>query len=86
MANRWFGPRLREFRDSGGMPKAAKRAALVSMWTAIAISSTLLARTGWRAPALVIALGGIGTLTILYAVRTTPERPSSPQAVPNIRH
>ncbi len=73
LANQWFGPRLRYFRESGGMPRSAKRTALLSMWTAIALSSILLARVSRLGPAITIALGAIGTLTILYAVRTTPE-------------
>jgi uncharacterized protein len=74
LANRWFGPRLQRFRDTGGMPKSAKRAALLSMWTAIAISSLMLARISTVAMIATIALGGAGTLAILYAVRTTPEQ------------
>lgn len=75
LANQWFGPRLRYFRETGGMPKSAKRAALASMWTAIAVSSLLLVQVSRRATFVVIALGGIGTLAILYAVRTTPPQP-----------
>lgn len=73
MEHRWFGPPLRRFRDSGGMPRSAKRAALISMWTAIGISSLLLARMGMKGPLITMAAGVLGTLTIVYAVRTTPE-------------
>lgn len=72
-ANRWFGPRLRRFRETGGMPKSAKAAALTSMWIAIAISSLALATISILASLFTIALGGIGTLAIIYAVRTVPE-------------
>lgn len=72
-ANRWFGPRLRRFRETGGMPKSAKVAALTSMWIAIAISSLALATISILASLFTIALGGIGTLAIIYGVRTVPE-------------
>lgn len=72
-ANRWFGPRLKRFRETGGMPKPAKTAALVSMWTAIAISSLALASVSLLAPLLTVALGGIGTYAIVFLVRTVPE-------------
>ena len=71
--NRWFGPRLRRFQDSGGMPRSAKIAALACMWIAIAISSTVLASVSTVASLITIALGGIGTLTIVFAVRTVTE-------------
>lgn len=73
-SNRWFGPRLRRFRESGGMPRSAKLAALASMWTAITISSTMLASISAAASAITILMGGIGTLTIVFAVRTVPAR------------
>jgi hypothetical protein len=72
-ANRWFGPRLRRFKETGGMSKRLKAAALASMWTAIAISSLALAAVSLLASLITIALGGIGTLTILFLVRTVPE-------------
>lgn len=72
LANRWFGPRLCRFRDTGGMTAQAKRGALASMWAAIVFSSALLARAGLAGPLIVVGLGLAGTLTILYAVRTVP--------------
>lgn len=72
LANRWFGPRLKRFRDLGGMTIQAKRAALASMWTAILVSSSLLSRINLTGPLVVIGLGLVGSLTILYAVRTVP--------------
>jgi uncharacterized protein len=72
-ANRWFGPPLRRFHETGGMPKSAKTAALASMWIAIAISSLALATVSILASLLTIALGGVGTVAIIYGVRTVPE-------------
>jgi uncharacterized membrane protein YbaN (DUF454 family) len=71
--NRLFGPRLRRYRDyGGGMPRSAKLAALTSMWTAIALSSFALASVSIAAAIVTIALGGIGSFTILFLVRTAP--------------
>lgn len=70
LAHRWFGPPLARFRNSGGMTAGAKRAALGSMWAAIAFSAVLLARVNLTGPLVVIGLGLAGSVTILYAVRT----------------
>ena len=53
--NRWVGPSLRQFRETGGMPRRAKIVALVSMWIGLGISVHLLAGVG--SAAQVIALG-----------------------------
>jgi uncharacterized protein len=72
--NRWLGPPLQRFAAAGGMPPSAKRAALVAMWTAVLVSSALLAAMHWAAALATIGLGAIGTLTILFGVRTVPEQ------------
>jgi uncharacterized membrane protein YbaN (DUF454 family) len=72
--HRWLGPALRRFRETRGMPARAKALALTSMWTGVAISSYALSATGAWIPPLVLAMGGIGTLTILFFVRTTTAR------------
>jgi len=69
-ANRYFGPVLRRFCDAGGMTSALKATALASMWTAIAVSSVALAAVSPTASLVTVSLGGVGTLTILFAVRT----------------
>jgi uncharacterized protein len=71
--NRWFGSRLQRFRDCGGMPRSAKLAAIASMWTAIAISSAVLASISIIGSLVTIVLGGIGTLTIVCVIRTVAE-------------
>lgn len=71
--HRLLGPALRRIAPGGGMPASAKRAALMAMWTAIAISSALLASVHWLAPVATVGLGVIGTLSILFAVRTADE-------------
>ena len=74
LANRWLGPRLRRYREyGGGMPRSAKVAALVSMWTAITLSSIVLARIHVAGPIVTVGLGIIGTATILFGVRTVPD-------------
>src|SRR5262245_36768272 len=72
--NRWFGVRLQRFRDSEGMPRSAKLAAIASMWAAITISSVVMASVNIVFSIVTILLGGIGTLTIVFAVRTVAEQ------------
>jgi uncharacterized membrane protein YbaN (DUF454 family) len=75
--NPLLGPFLRRVTAGGGMPASAKRAALMAMWTAILISSALLAGVHWTAVLATVSLGVVGTLSILFAVRTArePHRP-----------
>jgi uncharacterized protein len=68
--NRWLGPPLRRFTQDGGMPASAKRAALSAMWTAIVLSSVVLAGIHWAAALGTVGLGAAGTLSILRGVRT----------------
>jgi uncharacterized protein len=68
--NRWLGPPLRKFAAAGGMPASAKRAALTAMWIAILISCLLLVWTHWAVALVAIALGIVGTLSIVFGVRT----------------
>jgi uncharacterized membrane protein YbaN (DUF454 family) len=70
--NPLLGPFLRRVRPGGGMPASAKRAALTAMWTAILCSSVVLVGVHWAAAIATIGLGVIGTLSILFAVRTVP--------------
>lgn len=72
-ANRWLGPSLRRFQDLGGMTRAAKVAALASMWTAVTISAVLLLAVSWKASLVAVGLAVIGTLCILWKVKTVPE-------------
>jgi uncharacterized protein len=71
--NRWFGPSLERFRRTGGMPASAKRAALTAMWTAVLVSSVMLVGLQPLAAIGTVALGVVGTLSILFGVRTVPE-------------
>jgi uncharacterized membrane protein YbaN (DUF454 family) len=71
--NRWLGPRLERVTHAGGMPPSAKRAALMTMWIAVLLSSALLAGASWAAALGTIALGAIGTVWIILRVRTVPE-------------
>lgn len=72
--HRWFGPPLRRFRETGGMTKSAKLAALGSMWTATLVSAALLSTKNGKAAAAVILAAGIGTVAILAGVRTVPAK------------
>jgi uncharacterized protein len=71
--NALLGPILARVAPGGGMPTSAKRAALTAMWIAIAVSSVILAGVHWAAALVTIGLGVVGTLSILFAVRTQPE-------------
>ena len=74
--NRWFGPSLRRFRETRGMPRRAKMLALTSMWIGLSVSIYVLASVGVGAQIAAAALGTIGTGTILFLVRTTAGRQS----------
>ena len=73
--NRWLGPRLQRFASAGGMTPSAKRAALTAMWTAVLVSSAVLAATHPAAALATVASGVVGTVSIQFAVRSAPERP-----------
>jgi uncharacterized membrane protein YbaN (DUF454 family) len=68
--NPLLGPFLQRVTPDGGMPASAKRAALMAMWTAVLVSSAILAGVHWGAVLATIGLGVVGTLSILFAVRT----------------
>jgi uncharacterized membrane protein YbaN (DUF454 family) len=71
-ASRWFGPYLRRRAETGGaMPRPAKAAALVSMWTGIALSLAAL-QDAFALQAVTVVLGLVGTAAILFRVPTTP--------------
>lgn len=75
--NRTFGPHVRRFRETGGMPLRAKVIALGLMWpfvafaVLVAIPSSLL----W-AQALTLLLAAIGTAYILH-LPTDRNRPTA---------
>ena len=71
--NPWLGPPLRRFASDGGVPASAKRAALTAMWIAVLLSAGVLVAVHWAVALGIIGLGGVGTLTILFGVRTVPE-------------
>jgi uncharacterized protein len=71
--NPWLGPPLQRFASGGGLPPSAKRAALTAMWTAVLVSSGVLVGMHWALALGTIGLGGVGTLSILFGVRTVPE-------------
>lgn len=70
LSHRWLGPGLRRFREQGGMPRPAKVAALASMWSAVSVSCMLLSAASLTLALATVALGGVGTAVILFAVRT----------------
>jgi uncharacterized membrane protein YbaN (DUF454 family) len=72
--NRWFGPVLRRFRETGGMARKTKALALAWMWSGISISLYVLAASGIGIQLFVLTTGLVGTVTILFVVRTTAER------------
>jgi hypothetical protein len=65
-----IGPMVRDHRDGLGMSRRAKRFAIGSMWTAIALSAVVL-RGRWPIVVVIVALGLIGAA---YIVRRVPLR------------
>ena len=72
--NRWFGLMLRRFRKTRGMPLKTKALALAWMWTGLGISLYALAAAGIAIQLFVLAMCLLGTMTILFVVRTTATR------------
>ncbi|MBX3363419.1 MAG: YbaN family protein [Phycisphaeraceae bacterium] len=64
--SRLFRPYAKYLDPTMPMPRRAKVLAIGSMWTAIIISSVLIALAGapWFVPALVVAMGIVGTWVI----------------------
>jgi uncharacterized protein len=71
--NPWLGPPLQRLASGGGLPRSAKRAALTAMWTATLLSAGVLVGAHWAVALGTIGLGGVGTVAILFGVRTVPE-------------
>ena len=69
--NRWLGPSLRRFAETGSMTLRSKAAALASMWAGLAVSYLALAGISAVLQATAIALGVVGTATIVFYVRTS---------------
>ncbi len=74
LRHRWFGPTLRRFRETGGITRSGKLAALGSMWSAVLVSSAILAAANRKAALASILMACVGTLTLLFAIRTAPDR------------
>jgi uncharacterized membrane protein YbaN (DUF454 family) len=72
--NRWFGPLLRRFKETRGMGRKTKALALAWMWTGLGISLYVLAAAGTGIQLFVLTMGLVGTVTILFVVRTTAAR------------
>lgn len=77
-AHPWFGPSLERFVAQGGMPPSAKRHALWAMWTGVLVSSVVLSGAHPMAALATLGLGGLGTLSILFAVRTVIKHDEEP--------
>ena len=73
--NRWLGPPLRHFRETRGMPRKAKALALASMWTGVGVSTYMLATVGIGVQVFVLTMGALGTVTILFFIRTAGRQP-----------
>lgn len=77
--NRWFGPSLRSYQETGGMPARAKVMAVASMWSGICVSMVAMHRAPLTAKLAVVTAGVIGTAVVTFYVRTVPalaRRPS----------
>jgi uncharacterized membrane protein YbaN (DUF454 family) len=74
-ANRWLGPALQRFAETGGMPARSKAAALASMWAGLTMSWLALANAA-PLQMLTLAAGVSGTAVLLFFVRTTPAPPA----------
>jgi len=63
--HRLFGSQIKEFMETGTMPKRAKIISLSCIWFFSAISISPITPYGWLFKAIVLTLAVIGTLYIL---------------------
>lgn len=70
--NRWFGPSLRLYQETGGMPARAKVIAVTSMWSGICLSMVALHRASLGVRLAVVCAGVVGTAVVTMYVRTVP--------------
>uniref|UniRef100_A0A832MMH8 DUF454 domain-containing protein n=1 Tax=Eiseniibacteriota bacterium TaxID=2212470 RepID=A0A832MMH8_UNCEI len=70
LGNRWFGPRLRDYREGRGVLLADKVVALVSLWLTIGVT-TALAVEAWWARA---ALWAVAAATTVHLLRLRTRR------------
>jgi uncharacterized protein len=72
--NPLFGSVLRRFRETRGMARKTKALALAWTWSGLSISLYVLAASGIAIQLFVLTMGLVGTVTILFVVRTTAAR------------
>lgn len=70
--NRWLGPSLRHFAESGSMSRGAKAFALVSIWSELAVGWYVLAGFGPIVLVLAVALGVFATAALFLIARAMP--------------
>tara|TARA_B100001750_G_scaffold76945_1_gene61045 strand:- start:8230 stop:8595 length:366 start_codon:yes stop_codon:yes gene_type:complete len=63
--HRLFGSQIKEFMETGAMPKRAKIISVSCIWFFSAISISPITPYGWLFKAIVLTLAVIGTLYIL---------------------
>ncbi len=63
--HRLFGRHVKQFMETGAMPKRAKFISIGCIWFFSAISTSPITPYGWQFKAIVISLAVIGTLYIL---------------------
>ena len=78
-AHPWFGPSLERFVAQGGMTPSAKRHALWAMWAGVLGSSVVLSSAHPMGALATLGLGALGTLSILFAVRTVTDADCPPR-------
>jgi hypothetical protein len=76
--NRWFGPTLQRVAEGQGMPLKSKVIALGSMWVGLTITWYSLADAGITIRMMAILCGIVGTVTLLFYVRTTAASSPNP--------
>ena len=67
-----FAPYMKVLDEGRGMSRKAATSALVSMWSCVALSLTILFVAGRLTPwvaGLIVLLAGVGSATILYYAR-----------------
>ncbi len=75
MTNRFFGRRLRDYREARGATALTKAVTIVALWAGLGVSAWLLGPPAWVYPAwahALLAAVGVGVTAHMLRLRTLP--------------
>ncbi|REG86619.1 YbaN family protein [Marinomonas pollencensis] len=75
LEHKYFGPILRDWQSSDGIPKRARNRAIAFMWLGMAISIMIVGRF-WATLCLVLIGLAVSVYLLRMPTRTEPDKPS----------